>query len=194
MRLLIFFVISTFCFSCKTKSALPNGCKTIGTVKDFTELDGCGMLIELENGQLLNPVKMSISFPLEAEVVVSFDYKILEGRVSSCMREKAMVEITCIVSLGKTPSGEGMCVDTNNPFEVPWMDQAIDRHNPNQVLKFQDGNEWAYLFRGLPSSYLYNCRGKLICETKNNHDKCQDDHLNRLGQGKIIWQGEGVWD
>ncbi len=173
---------------------MPDGCKTIGTVKDYSDLDGCGLLVELENGDLLNPVRVKGGVELQDQEVISFDYKVLEDMMSICMREKAMVEITCIVPLGKTPAGMGTCVDTDNPFEIHWMDHAIDRHNPNQVLKYKKENEWMYLFRSIPSSYLYDCRGKLVCETKNNHDKCQSDHLDQLGHGKVIWQGEGIWD
>ncbi len=194
MKYLLCFVILAGCFSCKVKSTLSEECNTVGTVKDFNELDGCGLLIELENGDLLNPLKIIPDFQLEARQIISFSYRTMENMKSSCRGEKAIVEIICIRALGKTPEGEGGCVDTDNPFAVEWMDHAIDLHNPNQVLKYKNAAEWLYLFRSIPSSYLYDCRGKLICETKNDHDKCHNDYLGSLGQGKIIWQGEGIWD
>jgi hypothetical protein len=55
--------------------------------------------------------------------------------------------------------------------------------------------EWAYLFNALPVSYLYDCRGSLLCETNgSNQDECHVKYLNHFGKGKIIWEGEGVWD
>ena len=194
MRYLFFFATIAWCLSCKTKSVMPYECNNVGTVKDFTGLDGCGMLIELKNGALLNPVKRNEHISLEDGEVITFSYKELPDMMSNCMREKMSVEITCLKKMDKTPTGIGVCVDTDNPFEIGWMDHAIDLHNPNQVLKYKDGNEWAYLFRSIPNSYLYDCKGKMICVTKNDHDKCHTDHIDHLGQGKIIWQGEGVWD
>lgn len=194
MRYLIFLAFIIGCVASKNKPAEPALCEIVGTVKDFSGLDGCGFLIELENGDLLNPVIIKGGFEMKDKQIISFSYKIMEDMMGICMREKHQVEITCINELGKTPEGIDECVNTENPFEIGWMDKAIDLHNPNQVLKFPDDDEWAYLFRSIPSSYLYNCKGKLICETKNDHDNCQLNHIGRLGQGKVIWQGEGVWD
>lgn len=173
---------------------MPKGCTTLGVVKDFSGLDGCGLMIELENGDLFNPVELKDGMALKANQHISFSYEKLEDMMGSCMRESAMVKITCYSELGKTPEGDALCANAENPFEIDWMDHAIDLHNPNQILKYSVGNEWTYLFRSIPSSFYYDCRGKLICETKSDHDKCQMQHLSNLGQGKVIWQGEGVWD
>lgn len=194
MRYILFIALLANCFSCKVKSVVSEDCNTVGTVKDFSDQDGCGLLIELENGDLLNPLKIKPDFQLEERQIVSFSYRVMEKKASGCVGEKAVVEITCIEVLGKTPDEVDGCVDTDNPFQVEWMDHAIDLHNPNQVLKYKQANGWAYLFRSIPNSYLYDCRGKLICESKNDHDKCHIEQLSLLGQGRIIWQGEGVWD
>ncbi len=194
MKHFVIFSFITMLLACKTKSVVPLGCTTIGTVKNFSSLDGCGFLIELGNGDLLNPVKINGTFQIEDQQVISFSYVKLDDMMSICMREKASVEITCIQALGDTPAGSIGCYNTNNPFEVEWMDQAIDLHNPNQILKYEVKKEWAYLFRSFPNSYLYNCKGKLICETKNDHDNCLNRHIAPLGEGQVIWQGEGVWD
>lgn len=92
------------------------------------------------------------------------------------------------------PPSFAECADTENPFEVEWMDRAIDRHNPTQVVKYAVGEKWMYLYRSIPSAFLYDCEGNFICETRNDHDPCHDEHVAALGRGKIIWQGEGVWD
>lgn len=195
MRYLIFFAFFIGCISSKPKQVeQPSACETVGTAKDFTGLDGCGFLIELENGDLLNPVIIKGGFELKDQQVISFSYKIMDDMMGICMREKHQVEITCINELGRTPPNVDECANTDNPFEIDWMDHSIDLHNPNQVIKYNDNGEWAYLFRSIPNSYLYSCKGKLICETKNDHDKCQLEQIDRLRDGKVIWQGEGVWD
>lgn len=85
------------------------------------------------------------------------------------------------------------CVDTDNPFAVEWMDKAIDYHNPTQVIQYKVDDRWQYLFQSIPDGYLYDCEGRLICVTQNDHDPCHDKII-LLGRGKTIWQGEGVWD
>jgi hypothetical protein len=180
--------------ACKVNHRAANkGCEVFGIVKDFGDLDGCGLLVALENGDLLNPAKVPPGFSLAAGQRINFSYKTLEGMASICMAEKAIVEITCINEIKDEPNGTN-CVDTENPFAVEWMDNALDLHNPNQVIKYKHGNGWAYLFRGIPMSFLYNCDGTLICETRSNHDDCHETYLASFGRGKIIWQGEGIWD
>ncbi|HFA50942.1 MAG TPA: hypothetical protein ENJ95_18180 [Bacteroidetes bacterium] len=194
MKKLILFLMLALALACKTKQVLVNECATTGTVKNFAGLDGCQLLIELQNGDLLNPVKLPPKVALKDKQTISFSYKVLPDVMSICMTEKASIEITCLNILEEGITALNGCVDTKNPFEVDWMDKAIDLHNPNQVIKYKDGAKWAYLFRAFPSSYLYTCEGKLICETKNDHDTCQLNYLSQYGRGKIIWQGEGVWD
>ena len=196
MRTLIFVLLLPLFFGCKTKPS-PEGktCEVLGTVKDFSGLDGCGLLIEIGDGGLLNPVKLPDGAELKANQAVRFNYKKLEDMMSSCMREQAFVEITCLEVISHSQIVPPGCVDTTNPFAVPWMDKAIDKHNPNQIIKYKFGGQWGYLFKAIPTSYLYDCEGKLLCETQGDeNDDCHVTYLNRFNRGKVIWQGEGVWD
>jgi hypothetical protein len=181
-------------FACNTSRKTNGGnCDLTGVVKDYTGLDGCGLLIELENGDKLNPSKIKDDYPLKDGQKIRFSYKVLPDVMSICMAERAVVEITCIEVLNS--NAVGGCIDTDNPFAVPWMDKAIDRHNPQQVVKYKTNGGWAYLYKAIPVSYLYDCEGKMLCETKDSREEaCHQKYLNKLGKGKIIWQGEGVWD
>jgi hypothetical protein len=197
MRFLTFFLLFLLIFSCKTnRKAEGAGCSTIGTVKDYAGLDGCGLLIELENGDKLLPAKVKDDFLLKDGQKIRFDYMVLPDMGSVCMAEKAIVEVTCIEVVSESGSGgSSQCTDTTNPFAVPWMDKAIDKHNPTEVIKYKNTGEWTYLFSGLPDSFLYDCRGNLLCQTKGDmKDDCHKKYLDGFGKGKIIWQGEGVWD
>lgn len=55
-----------------------------GTVRDFTGLDGCGKLIVLDNGQVLEPVSLPSNTLLIDGRRVTINYKIVL-RASICM-------------------------------------------------------------------------------------------------------------
>ncbi len=196
MQKLIFVLLLALAFGCKVKPGAKGGsCEVMGTVKDFTGLDGCGLLIELENGQLLNPVTLPEGVVLEDKQAIRFGYKKVDDMMGTCMREQAFVQVTCLEVVSSSETGTPDCVDTTNPFAVPWMDKAIDKHNPTQVIKYQFGGKWGYLYKAIPTAYLYDCEGKLLCETNGDeNDECHQLYLNRFNKGKVIWQGEGVWD
>lgn len=196
MRILIFVTLVSLMLGCKTKSMpAESNCEVVGTVKDFDGLDGCGLLIELANGDLLNPVKLPKGALLKDNQAIRFTYSVLEDMAGICMREKAMVEISCLEIMSDSKPDTTNCADTTNPFAVDWMDKAIDRHNPNQVIKYKFGGLWGYLYKAIPVSYLYDCKGNLLCQTNGDeNDECHVTYLNRFSKGKIIWQGEGVWD
>lgn len=70
-------------------------CKTNGTVKDYAGLDGCGLLIELKNGDKLEPMEVVDDFKLKDGQNIAFDYEEVEDMASICMAGK-IVRITCI--------------------------------------------------------------------------------------------------
>ncbi|MFT4762640.1 MAG: hypothetical protein ACI9XO_000147 [Paraglaciecola sp.] len=197
MKKIIFFSLLIAVFSCKTNqnSVGENGkeCSTIGTVKDFSGLDGCGFLIVLENGDKLNPAKISdADFELKAGQKIKFSYKEMPDMTGICMSEKAIVEVICIKEISADDAA--LCADTKNPFEIDWMDKALDRHNPQQVIKYKTRDGFSYLFKGIPLACFYDCKGNFICKTNGADDDCFKNNVQTAGKGKIIWQGEGIWD
>jgi hypothetical protein len=76
------------------------GNEHIGTVVDYTGLDGCGFIIELDNGKKLEPVKLPEGFQLYDGQRVSLDYVKLDA-VSICMVGET-VEVTNIENIGCT--------------------------------------------------------------------------------------------
>jgi hypothetical protein len=100
-------------FKCKgsEKAAeyVPVGCSEKASVVDFTGLDGCGLMLVLENGARLNPEKRQYFvapkkeddplyyFTLTAGDKVKISYKETNG-VNACMAGKT-VFITCITKI-----------------------------------------------------------------------------------------------
>ena len=70
-------------------------CSLTGTVKDYTGLDGCGLLIVLDNGVVLEPAEIVPNFMLKSGQRVRLAYTELLDRASICMAGK-IVRIDCI--------------------------------------------------------------------------------------------------
>lgn len=82
------------CNTAKKKS--NSACDVQAEVKDFSQLDGCGLLIVTADGKKLSPVNWeqwnSIA---QADTKIALGYKEVEPRMSICMSEDAFIEITC---------------------------------------------------------------------------------------------------
>lgn len=67
---------------------------TIGTIINMTGLDGCGMLIKLENGKTLEPLNLPEEFKKE-DIKIAFTYKLRPEVMSICMKG-AIVELLTV--------------------------------------------------------------------------------------------------
>lgn len=94
---------------------VENNCNTVGLVVDMTGLDGCGLMIQLEDGKRLEVVNMPEGESLHAGDEVMFDYEPADG-MSICMSGE-MVNITCYKVVNKAeatcPSFEFINIDSN---------------------------------------------------------------------------------
>lgn len=102
-KFLILFLFPSFLLAnkCSTEpSEYKESCTSSGVVVDMTGLDGCGLMIQLEDGKKLEVVGMPKGVALNAGDSVVFDYEPAEG-MSICMAGE-MVNITCynVVSNG----------------------------------------------------------------------------------------------
>ena len=192
MKLLPFFSIcliwSLSQSACGPQNKLhdDNQCTQTGVVKDFTGLDGCGIMIIAEDGKKLLPV----SFPEEETELkdgqhIRFDYRETEA-MSICMAEDKIVEITCL-EIDTPTTG---CQDIDQPMEVEWMKKAITNDPPEQILRFPAGNQqWLYLFKG-NKVRLFDCSGNVICQTESASSAECMMKLPQDVAGQVIWQRE----
>ena len=96
MRIKHFIIVLILCViaSCTPKTS-TEGCTTEGTIRDMTGLDGCGFLIELDNGTKLNPVEYTVkSFNFEDGQHIRFGYEAVD-MMNVCMAGQT-VKITCL--------------------------------------------------------------------------------------------------
>ena len=194
------FVLILVNIGCDTtkKTSQSADCRTVGTVKDFTGLDGCTMLILLDDGTKLLPGKIiDANFRLKDGQRIAFDYR--EDKASAmtiCMAEDMIVEITCIKSLDKKASDRDVpqCINTSDPTNVNWMKRLIETQQPLRISKYPYGKKFVYFFQGKTDSYAYDCEGKLICDMPNNEKNVCYDQMQTFTDGRVIYLGENPRD
>ena len=101
MKYLFFFLILGVMSACtNTDDPATPECDIEGTVKDYTGLDGCGLLIDLKDGSRLEPVEIEGDFKLKAGQKILFSYEVLTDQASTCQAGD-IVRVTCIRETNK---------------------------------------------------------------------------------------------
>jgi PKD repeat protein len=90
-------------------------CSLTGIVKDYTGLDGCGFVIALDNGEVLEPAEIVPNFILWNGQRVRLSYTELTDRTSICMVGK-IVRIDCITNI---PADS--CTVAFTHYPIPWI-------------------------------------------------------------------------
>ena len=188
----LFSVSQTACHSHKEVAETQIECSTNGIVKDFSGLDGCGLLIIGTNGDKFLPINTDqLDFTLQNGQKIRFSYKKVKDMASICMMG-TMIDITCLSLIKKSQMRKKECFDIKEkPTKVAWMKKTIAKHQAEQVIKYTyrtDG--WAYLFTG-KNIFLYDCQGTLICSEKAKEECLKFVEYESLGKGVIIWEGLG---
>lgn len=188
------------CFFILVASKCENGkgeakCTEMGTIKDFSGMDGCGMMIVLDSGEKLQPIEYDSDKPeIRDGQRIKFAYKEAKDQMGICMSGK-MVKVTCIEFIGSPtggtrPSGTGgikpikkECVETIDPYSTEWLQGALNRTNAYQVIRYTyrtDG--FAYYFLGPKNNLMLDCQGTIICECGSRDTKCDDQAKNYLDE------------
>lgn len=97
------------------------GCtyRSSGTVVDYTGLDGCGVVIEMAGGKILEPVHLPAHYSLTVGDYVEFDYRVITTHASACMAGE-LADIVCIRSKGCEP-----IKITFNPGDTLFRDEVV---------------------------------------------------------------------
>jgi hypothetical protein len=107
----LLFIASIFSMCTDEKITTDEPCETRATVKDLSGLDGCGFVLQLEDGTNLIPYRVFYcgtpplpeniekdpltDFQLVDGMRVMINYELLPDMVSSCMAGE-FVKVTCI--------------------------------------------------------------------------------------------------
>jgi hypothetical protein len=166
--------MSTYCNT--VYAGLQAPCYITGTVKDYTGLDGCGLLIGLDDGELLEPAEMVPNFELKAGQRVKLSYTELTDRASICMAGK-IVRVTCIEEIRPDT-----CSAAFTHYALPWISslpplyqfECLSANNDTQYSwDFGDGT----VSNEESPTHRYNVSGYYtVCLTISNSGNCSDTH------------------
>lgn len=170
--------------------ALPipaNECHMAVEVRDYEGLDGCGILLETDGGNLFVVGNAPRGEPLEAGTRISIGYEYMKNFAGpDCGNADAVIRITCMRLL-RVSSGIPRPIECE-AYDKPsqWLADLARDYSANYITRFpwEDGR-YVYLLETAMGQYLYDCRGYLICKPRKN---CLG-FIKDFSSGVLIFEG-----
>ncbi|MEM9928432.1 MAG: hypothetical protein AAF840_01310 [Bacteroidota bacterium] len=170
--------------------ALPipsNECHLAVEVREYDGLDGCGLLLETDSGNLFLVGNTPRGEPLEAGTRISIGYEYMKDfQGSDCANADAVIRVTCMRLL-RVSSGIPrpiVCEAYDQPSE--WLADLARDYSANYITRFPwDDGRYVYLLETALGQYLYDCRGYLICKPRKN---CLG-FIKDFSNGVVIFEG-----
>lgn len=164
-----------------------NGCHLPVEVRNYNGIDGCGILLETDAGNLLLVGVPPRGEPLEAGTRISIGFEYMKGdQGNDCGNADAVIRITCRRLL-RVSSGlirPILCEAYDQP--AAWLLTLARDYSVTYITRFpwKEGR-YVYLMESPFGQYLYDCRGYLICKPRKNCLSFVED----FSQGVIIYEG-----
>lgn len=170
--------------------ALPspsNQCHLAVEVRNYDGVDGCGILLETDEGALLLVGTTPRGEPLEAGTRISIGYEFMKNYDGpNCGNADAVIRITC-KRLLRVSSGlprPVVCEAYDRPSE--WLYDLAKSYSATYITRFPwDDDRYAYLLESPYGQYLFDCRGYLICQPRKN---CLS-FVKDFSKGVVIYEG-----
>ena len=166
-------------------------CQELVTAKDFSGLDGCSMMFINPQGEKLLLAENIPEYKIKEGSQYKIGYKTLEGMMSVCMVENKIIQLTCI-EVSNSNSYSQDCKPSVNGFDDPFLKSLISQNSIVRIERFDYGSAWAYKVNSYSKNWLYNCKGKALCEGDlKNFSECFATFKSELSNPSIIFQAEG---
>lgn len=145
---------------------------TVRWVRDTSE--GCGILLIMPNGVVLEPVQPITMETGEAvDGVLRVSMEIVVDGVPKCPSAQNVVRVTCLAPGEDLTGGKGyQCEEPRDIFMVAWMKQLMDRVEPHTVTKYDYRERIAYSFRSDTKEVIVDCYGVELCRQKAGEEEC----------------------
>ncbi len=182
------------CITEKFEGAWPHmkPCSLHGTVVDYIGLDGCGLVIETDGGEVLEPVQIVPNVVLEDGMRIAFSYTELSDMGSICMVGK-IVRLDCVEILEKPdPCGVDFSVGTFGTDDIPpsVLEYVFIDRSPGEVISW----EWSFgdgeTAAEKQVSHSYKEIGNYkVCLTVQKEDGCIGTACKEIFVGYVPTEG-----
>lgn len=164
-----------------------NTCFLPVEVRNYDGLDGCGLLLETDEGNLFSLANVPRGEVLEAgaRIIIGFEYQ-KNAPANNCSNADAAIFVTCMRTL-RISSGLPRPV-VCEAYEVPskWLYDLAIGYNATYITRFPWADErYVYLLETPYGQYLFDCRGYMICKPRKN---CLG-FIENYSEGVLIYEG-----
>lgn len=170
--------------------ALPvpeNQCHLAVEVRNYDGVDGCGILLETDEGTLLLVGTTPRGEPLEAGTRISIGYEYMKDYDGpNCGNADAVIRITCkrLLRISSGLPRPIVCEAYDKPSQ--WLYDLAKGYSATYITRFPwDEDRFVYLLESPFGQYLYDCRGYLICQPRKN---CLG-FVKDFDKGVVIYEG-----
>jgi hypothetical protein len=164
-----------------------NVCHIPVEVRNYDGIDGCGILLETDAGNLLLVGVSSRGEPLEAGTRISIGFEHMKDyQGADCGNADAVIRITCkrLLRISSGLSRPVLCEAYGAPAE--WLVNMTRDYFTTYITRFPwEEGRYVYLMGSLSGQYLYDCRGYLICKPRKSCLSFVED----FSQGVTIYEG-----
>lgn len=168
---------------------LPNNtCHLAVEVRNYDGVDGCGILLESDEGNLFLVGATPRGDPLEAGTRISIGYELMrdfEG--SNCANADAVIRITCkrLLRVSSGVPRPVVCEAYDKPDQ--WLYDLAVGYGATYVTRFPwKDDRFVYFLESPSGQYLYDCRGYQLCQPRKN---CLS-YIEDFSQGVVIYEGK----
>lgn len=162
-------------------------CAYEAIAKDFSGLDGCDMLLVLDNGKKLLPANLEeFALPVKDGDALRIDFQEEKEMMSVCMAEDAIVKLTCLAQKSK----EGWITDCPkmiDPYAVAWSEKVMKELDPRKVEELYLDGQRAYRYSGKTEFRIYGCTGEHLCTSAYDIQGACNDLLKKASDVRIIY-------
>lgn len=164
-----------------------NQCHLAVEVRNYDGVDGCGILLETDEGSLFLVGVPPRGEPLEAGTRISIGYEYMKDyEGANCANADAVIRITCrrLLRVSSGLPRPVVCEAYDKPSA--WLHGLARDYSATYITRFPwDDGRYVYLLESPFGQYLYDCRGYLICMPRKN---CLG-FVKEITAGVLIYEG-----